>query len=194
MGSTTAEQISVCMPGESGDIINSVAPDIEATMDSLTDTVDDMTEFLAGTMQDDVQTAWTELKDFIDNYYYSVKLDFSSSSDKTVLNNMANPNTYSSCASGSFATDSWVPSIQSGAAISCTSTTGNSADGSTCPDAASSASCEGCLDTFTILLLDTANIVSDLEARYSNVRAGGINCGDFADDMNTLWTNYYNIK
>ena len=54
MGSTTAEQISICMPGESGDIINSVAPDIEATMDSLTDTVDDMTEFLAGTMQDDV--------------------------------------------------------------------------------------------------------------------------------------------
>ena len=53
-------------------------------------------------------------------------LDFSSSSDVTILNTLADPSNYAGCSSNNFQSESWIPSINQGE-IACTSTSGNSA-------------------------------------------------------------------
>ena len=85
-------------------------------------------------MQGDTQNAWTDLNDHIVDTYRSTRLDFSSTSNQNILKNLADSSQYSGCTSNGFADDSWIPSIESGAAISCRSSAGVDAGVTECPD------------------------------------------------------------
>ena len=186
------------MPGEDGDIVSSVMPDIEDSLDSMSDAIQGMNDFDVTQTQYDLSTTWTKLDDLVVESYRTTILDFSSSGNKNILKKMANPAEYSGCNANDFGSDSWVPSIQSGAVIDCQSNTGVDSDETECPDTATlvsgynsgSGSCYGCLDTFKVLGQSPTTIAADLKARYPD---GGA-CDSFADDMAILWDNFYSIK
>ena len=186
------------MPGENGDIISTVAPDIYTAVDSLQETLNGMDDFDAAAMQSDLNTQWDLLYNHITDTYRSTRLDFSSTANKDILNSIANPSSYSGCTSNGFASDSWIPSIESGKAISCRSTAGVDAGSTECPDQATiqagyntgSGTCYGCVDSFLALQVISATIVADIGTRYP----GGGDCSTFANDLAALYTNYYSIK
>lgn len=78
-----------------------------------------MTAFNATALVSGLDGQWTTFNNFVTNRYSGHTLDFSSSSDRTILNRLANPSNYAGCTSGTFQADSWVPS-SSGGTISCT--------------------------------------------------------------------------
>ena len=189
------------MPGEGGDIISSVAPDIHDITDGLQEAVNGMSEFDATTLRADMTTAWTQLEDYINNKYYSITLDWSSTANLNILKALANPTSssdYDGCTVNGFASDSWIPSIASGAKVSCYSSAGVDVDDTQCSSqaiitqgAASGGACYGCIDSFKVLGVISGTIATDLNTRYTG---GHADCGTFATDMATLWTNYYAIK
>ena len=80
-----------------------------------------MTAFNATALVSGLDSQWNTFNNFVTNRYSGHTLDFSSSSDRTILNRLANPSNYAGCTSGTFQTDSWVPSSSGGGgAISCT--------------------------------------------------------------------------
>ena len=90
-----------------------------------------------------------------------------------------------------------MPSTVVGAVVSCTSYLGVTLTDTQCDTAALHAgysnslnTCYGCIDSFLVLGQNPASISSDLSTRYS----GGAECDTFADDMQTLWNNYYATK
>ena len=185
------------MPGESGDIISTVVPEIYDTLDSMQTVINGMNEFNTDLRLSSLEGKWTSLENLIVSNYRSTSLDWSSTSNKNILKNMADPATYSGCNSNDFGSDSWIPSIEDGKTIGCQSNTGVDVDDTQCDAAALAAgynggagTCYGCIDSFLVLGQSSATIAANLKTRYN----GGGACDSFADDMQTLWDNYYSFK
>lgn len=107
--------------------------------------------FDAAAINAQVDNAWLPAYNLINDYYSGKRLDFTSASDQAILERISNKNNYG-CTSPLFATDSWVPTINSGT-ISCKVTT-SSADNTLCASAnlrAGTGGCAGCLDAHKIL-------------------------------------------
>lgn len=73
-----------------------------------------------------VSSQWNSLNSLVTQTYAGDVLDFSSSSDVTILNTLAEPSNYGGCTANNFQSDSWIPSINVGT-IACTSSAGNDA-------------------------------------------------------------------
>lgn len=122
MGTDTANQIAVCMPGEDGDIINSVAPDISDLINGMSDAILGMDDFDTTNLLNDLSDSWTALDQHISKTYVSATLDWSSNYNKNILIKLADPTnyaTYDGCNLNDFDKDSWHPSIEGGADINC---------------------------------------------------------------------------
>ena len=51
----------------------------------------------------------------MDQFYKGHTFDFSSNSDVTILEDLADPGNYGGCTDNNFQTDSWIPTLMSGA-------------------------------------------------------------------------------
>ena len=109
------------MPGEDGNIINKVAPDINDVVEGMSEAITEMNEFDASQLQSDMDTAWGAAKDYVANTYVSATLDFSSSYNKAILEKISNPahSDYDGCTANGFASDSWHPTVSADKTISC---------------------------------------------------------------------------
>ena len=68
-----------------------MAPDIEDTLTSLTDVINGMEDFDATSDLSTLDNAWNDLDDLVVETYRSTRLDFSSTSNKNILEKMADP-------------------------------------------------------------------------------------------------------
>lgn len=127
----------------------------------------DATQVSAG-----VGTAWDQVNNLVNGYFYGNLLDFSDAASISIINKLANKANYPACDAASspiFQTDSWIPTTLTPQQISCTISGGNIADQTDCPNAADittntgTGTCNGCMDIFKIHLATLArssNIVT----------------------------------
>jgi hypothetical protein len=149
---------------------------------------------------DQIGTLWDTLEQTMDRYYKGHTFDFSSDSDVTILEDLADPGNYGGCTDNDFQTDSWIPTLSSGAEISCVSGTSsgqgnlaNCVDANTADDNPAAAACTGCMDAQVVLELfenGGSGAASELKERY----ASGGACNTWADEMQNVWDNYYGVK
>lgn len=123
-----------------------------------------------------INTNYQPLTTKLAQYAAAQTLDISDSSSIAELKYVSNSSNFN-CSAGNFAQDSWIPSIsQTDSAIPCQLATGASkSDNSTCTSSAAfnnatTASCQGCMDTFSLLYNATsqATAASILNDRYQN--------------------------
>jgi S-formylglutathione hydrolase FrmB len=93
-----------------------------------------------------------------------------------------------------FASDSWIPTAQSSAAISCKAASGNMATTTQCTAtnfASGAGGCSGCMDSQRIIttFAIATTFSADIQTRYP-----GASCGPFINDLTNTFDNYYNIK
>ena len=93
-----------------------------------------------------------------------------------------------------FASDSWIPTAQSSAAISCKAASGNMATTTQCTVAnfaSGAGGCSGCMDSQDIITtyVIASTFITDIQTRYP-----GASCGPFINDLTNTFNNYYNIK
>jgi hypothetical protein len=175
VGSQLSSYLGVCLPGGSGDIINQLGNVDLSAINNLTSVVNNINTFRAATLQTGVETALDTLDSLIDQYYYTDLFDFSSSSDQTIMRNIATPSGYT-CSVNGFSQDSWIPSLRQ-TTIGCSGTT-SSATSTNCPASAniiagrstsgSGGTCFGCMDSMKVLLNSGTNQISDLTNRYND--------------------------
>jgi hypothetical protein len=103
------------------------------------------------------------------------------------MQNVSNPNKYNNCVSGTFQSDSWVPSSNQ-SIISCGSKTMPPL--SVCTPSLTSGSCIGCLDSSQIFYnYGLSGPMSDLQTKYNF--PSNANCTAWLTDMGNLWDIYY---
>lgn len=92
-----------------------------------------------------------------------------------------------------FASDSWIPTAQSSAAISCKAASGNIATTTQCGASADfnagSNNCFGCMDSQDIMNTYAGTFGTDIGNRYP-----GTGCNQFISHLTNTFNNYYNIK
>ena len=94
-----------------------------------------------------------------------------------------------------FASDSWIPTAQSSAAISCKAASGNIATTTQCGASADfnagSNNCFGCMDSQDIMstYASAATFSANIQTRYP-----GAGCVQFINQLTNTFNNYYNIK
>ena len=190
---SSADYFSVCLPSGSGDIISQLGGDTTALLKALEDTINGMNSFNATSTISSITQTWDPTYAGLNDRYRGKVLDFSSSSDLTLLRNIASRTGYSGCTSGTFSSDSWIPTILSGASVSCSGATGN-VDDTQCNTQAniqtSGNGCDGCIDSLKVLNVISGSIAADLKTRYN----GGGDCDTFSDDLAEVYTNFYGIK
>ena len=156
-----------------------------------------MNSFDATTMASDFFTQFDTLDHFVTDSHTGRILDFSDSDTQNILERLADPSNFPGCTANSFQSESWVPSVLSGAAISCTQSAGSTAGDAECASSSdiqgATNGCAGCLDAQEVLLVsdnDSGDVDGDLTTRYA---AGG-DCGTWATEMQNVWDNYYSEK
>lgn len=151
-----------------------------------------MSNFSPTSLKADVDNAWDPLEKTIEDFYSGAVLDFTSSSDKSDLESVADPST-GTCTSAAYDADSWIPTVQTPNEVSCY-VSGNEATSTECPDITNSGgSCNGCLDSQSILesiITGGGTISTDIDTRYGS----GAGCSVFAGYLQNAWNNYYSIK
>lgn len=176
------DYIGVCMPGASGNLLDTIGGDITASMNGLTDSMDGMKNFENQQFSAAIDNAWKNVTDTIYNYYTGRTLDFTFPEGKNQLIKLANGSQWSStCAAYSSSGDSWVPTTWTNSQISCV---GSGANTTTC--ATLSCGSPSCFDSQTVLQGKT---LAEINARYS-----GGSCTTFADDLKRVYDNYYAKK
>ncbi len=93
-----------------------------------------------------------------------------------------------------FASDSWIPTAQSSAAISCKAASGNMATTTQCTAtnfASGAGGCSGCMDSQIIIttFAIATTFTTDIQTRYP-----GANCVPFINDLTNTFSNYYTKK
>jgi hypothetical protein len=93
-----------------------------------------------------------------------------------------------------FASDSWIPTAQSSAAISCKAASGNMATTTQCTAAnfaSGAGGCSGCMDSQDIITtyVIASTFITDIQTRYP-----GASCGPFINDLTNTFNNYYSKK
>jgi hypothetical protein len=93
-----------------------------------------------------------------------------------------------------FASDSWIPTAQSSAAISCKAISGNMATTTQCTAANfpnGAGSCSGCMDSQDIIttFVIAGTFTTDIQTRYP-----GAGCVPFINDLTNTFNNYYTKK
>lgn len=72
----TADYISVCLPGGSGDILSKLGADLTDSLDGLSDAMTGMDSFGEQDFSSQVRSSWKTLKDTVENYHTGKVLDF----------------------------------------------------------------------------------------------------------------------
>ena len=126
-----------------------------------------MNSFDAASLSSDLGAQWDALDELITNTDEAAQIDIDTSeADFDTFGYLADPSNFA-CTAGTFQSESWVPSILSGAQISCTQSSGNKAGASECSTRAdiqtSSNGCDGCISAHEVLAVSgSGNIQSDL--------------------------------
>lgn len=134
---------------------------VTSSVSSLRTMIQSVNAFDSVAINQQVDALWTPVTTLLNDYYYGIRLDFTSASDQAILERISNKNNYG-CTSPLFASDSWVPSIRAGATVSCKTRT-TSADNTQCNSAnlrAGSGGCAGCLDAHQILKVFAGGIAT----------------------------------
>ena len=151
-----AQQLSVCLPGQSGDIVSSISgAEGSIFLSSLTSTMQGILNFNSKELSNSISQSYDPLKLNVASYFSSQTLDLSDSSAISELKYVSNSLNYGTCSQGNFQSDSWIPHNQ-GTAIPCLASEPQfQADNTTCPNPFSfvgaTSGCSGCLGTFSIL-------------------------------------------
>jgi tetrahydromethanopterin S-methyltransferase subunit B len=195
-GTTTVNQIAVCMPFGDGNIVNSVGGGATAGLNNLTSVISGLGSFSASNYTTTLTSSLTSVFDLISAYTKGQITDLSQTNDFSALTTISNPANYPLCTDSNFLADSWVPSINQWtnySSIPCKATNGNTGTPTPCGNVITtvSASCSGCMDTTLLMTLyNTAgNLGTALSTRYPTGT-----CTAFINDMENVWTNYYSIK
>lgn len=173
---TTAQQYSVCLSGQSGDIISQLSGQQNRNyLYSLQYVMTNITSFNGSYLTNLINTTYQPLPNTLSPYANARTIDITDSSSITELKYVSLASNFN-CSVGDFPFDSWVPSIrQTDNAIPCQSPAGMpNSDNSTCTSTAdfnsATTSCQGCMDTFSLLYNATsqATAASILNGRYPN--------------------------
>ena len=180
------------MPFGNGSIIGSIASGSAMTaLNSLSSVIGTMGNFNAATYKSWISGNMTNFMGTVRAWCRGQVVDLDTT-NFNILKNMANPAAFSGC-SGTFATDSWVPSNNQNSSyptIPCQSSTGLTGDLTTCTNTLANNganTCAGCYDsTMLNTLIGTGSISGALTGRY-----GGCT---FVGEMTNVWTTYYEAK
>jgi hypothetical protein len=195
MTGSAAYAISVCLKGQSGDIIQAMSNQQNSnSLALMAATINSLTAFNGNSLSSNISTAYNSLQTNLQAYSQSNTLDISDSAAINDLLYISSASNYN-CVNGDFAKDSWIPSIiQTDNAIPCRITGGGpKADKTTCPTSAGfiaqTSGCTGCMDTYSLLYgFDSSQgIYNYLNSRYTD-------CPLFSKDLSNIWINYYLIK
>lgn len=153
-----------------------------------------ITSFNGSYLTNLINNTYQPLPTSLSPYANARTLDITDSSSITELKYVSLASNFN-CSVGDFPYDSWIPSIrQTDNAIPCQSPAGMpSSDNSTCTSTAAfnnaTTSCQGCMDTFSLLYNATsqATAAAILNGRYPN-------CSTFNNELANIWQNFYLIK
>jgi hypothetical protein len=189
-----ASQLSVCLLGQSGDIIGSVSGTASsAFVGNLSSAMNSIVGFNGTQLVSTVDLSYQPLQLQVAAYSQSQVLDIVDQSAIDELKFVSNPGNYFTCTQGHFQADSWVPHSAI-PAVPCTAPPPqSSADNASCPNSlsflAQASGCTGCMSTYSLLYSfnSSAEVSAHLKARYTD-------CSAFATDLANIWKNYYLVK
>lgn len=193
--STVASQYSVCLKGQSGDILGKMSGAQNRNyLSALQYVMGNITSFNATSLNSRINSAYAPLQTTLANYASAATTDLSDPAAIQELKYVSTPSNFN-CSSANFQLDSWIPSIhQTDSAVPCNSPPGMpSSDNSTCTSStdfnSASLSCSGCIGTFSLLYnaSSQAAAAAILDARYAG-------CSSFNSQLANIWQNYYLIK
>ena len=194
--STVASQFSVCLNGQSGNLVNSVSgSQNSAFLTNMQSTVAGILNFNGLDMSNSINKGYEPLKVQLASYSQSQTLDLSNTRAINDLKYVSNSQNYATCQNGNFQSDSWIPNIaMKNNQIPCLSPKPHFyADRSTCPNAFSfiqlSTGCIGCIGTASML----SHLNSNVEA-FAYLNARYTDCPQFSTDLSNIWSNYYLVK
>lgn len=144
-----------------------------------------MNTFDATVVNSQVDQIWDPVKQLVMGSATGQLLDFNSPSDAAILEKLSDKNNYV-CSAASFATDSWVPSVQTPNTVSCKISGG--APITSCTSGNFQAgTCTGCMDSLAILMANSATLGADLAVRYPG-------CTSFISDLVYTMNNFHGRK
>ena len=82
--------------------MNEVAPEIYATLDSMSTVISGMSSFSAVKSLASLDAKWSALSNLIVKNYRSTSFDWSSTTNSNILKKLATPSTYPSCTINNF--------------------------------------------------------------------------------------------
>lgn len=181
--------VKVCLPGESGEILDQLGLDLSA-IDGVDEAMKQMQNFdineLKTKINEGLQTVENEVKVKL---YYSDYFDINPTAYPDAvqfISKMARPDVaFPGC---NIVNDQWIPSLNQ-PALKCEGTPAtHNATTVQCPSNTQlgdngHTSCRGCFDTARILYSNTGTMPAALKARYG--------CTDWQNYIDAIWPRYY---
>ena len=159
MGEDITNFMTVCLPGSSGNLLDSdFFGDLTTSMTDFSNLFNDLYDYDSSDATAAIDLAWDANYDYIKDSYSGAVLDFTDTtySNEQYLEKIADPTAnYPLCANANFLADRWVPTVTTPNEIACElGSSANQATNTQCPSAdflSGGNSCNQCMDTYLIL-------------------------------------------